>query len=183
MANAVIKHTDCDEIWFLVSFNPPHKCLIDVGEFNHRYNMVKLAINNNTHFRATDIEYNLYKDNIYDVNSTYNVMSYITNKYPDNVFDIIIGYDELLDIETWINYKQLLDKYNFLIIKRKNYIVNQSYIDKLKEECNFKYKLLEVDICSCSSTNIRDEIKETNNSKYLDKKVLDYIITNKLYKN
>ena len=181
IANAVINNTDCDEIWFLVSFNPPHKNLKDVGEYKHRYNMVKLATDINKHFIVSDIEYQLYKDNIYDVNSSYNVMSYITNKYPDNVFNIIIGYDELLDIESWKNYQKLLNEYSFIIIKRTHYNVDQSFINELKEKFDFKYTLLDVKTSPCSSTDIRNELKETNKSIYLDNKVLDYIINNNLY--
>ena len=181
IANAVINDTDCDEIWFLVSFNPPHKNLKDVGEYKHRYNMVKLATDSSKHFIVSDIEYQLYKENIYDVNSSYNVMSYITNKYPDNVFNIIIGYDELLDIENWQNYQKLLNEYSFIIIKRTNYNVDQSFINELKEQFDFKYKLLDVKTSPCSSTDIRNELKETNKSIYLDNKVLDYIINNNLY--
>lgn len=182
IANAVLKNINIDEIWFLVSFNPPHKQLIDIDEFNHRLNMVKIATDNEKRYVVKDLEYKLYNNKIFSVNSTYNVMFYLTKEYPNNNFYIIIGYDELLDIEKWMNYKELLSTYKFIIIKRMDYEVNDEIFDNLTKKYDFKYQLINENIINCSSNNIRNAIKCNNTSKYLDTKVLDYIKTNNLYK-
>ena len=181
IAKAVLEHLNFDEIWFLVSYNPPHKELIDANDFNHRCNMVKLAIENDDKFILKDLEYKLYNDKIFDINSSYNVMSYITKEYPYYDFSLIIGYDELLDIESWKNYKELLNNYKFIIVKRQNYILNKSFIDKLINDYNLKYDLLDINITDCSSTDIRNNINDDKYTKYLSDNVWKYIKDNRLY--
>ena len=158
IANSLLNKYNFDEIWFLVSFNPPHKKLIDENNFVHRCNMVEIAIKNNNKFKLIKIEYDLYKNKIYNINSTYNVMNYIKNNYK-NDFYIIIGYDELINIKSWVDYDKLLNENKFIIIKRINYNIDKNFIDSLKNDYNFKYDIIDVDITDCSSSNIRNEIK------------------------
>ena len=203
IGNLLLEKCNFDEIWFLVSFNPPHKNLIDKNNFVHRCNMVEIAIKNNNKFKLIKIEYDLYKNKIYDINSTYNVMNYIKNNF-NNDFYIIIGYDELINIKSWVDYDKLLNENKFIIIKRINYNIDKDFIDSLKNDYNFKYDIIDVDITDCSSSNIRNEIKngiKQNRSRELcerpnirnEKKngikpeclnedVYKYIIQNKLYR-
>ena len=181
IAEAVLNNLNYDEIWFLVSFNPPHKELINEKDFIDRCNMVKLAISYNNKFVLKDLEQKLYNDKVFDTNSSYNVMTYLTNKYKDCQFSLILGYDELLNIKTFKNYQELLNKFRFVFIKRINYNVDDNYLDELKKDYNIKYDLIDTNITDCSATEIRKEIKDNKYSKYLNKEVLDYIIKNNLY--
>lgn len=181
IAEAVLNNLNYDEIWFLVSFNPPHKELINEKDFIDRCNMVKLAISYNNKFVLKDLEQKLYNDKVFDTNSSYNVMTYLTNEYKDCQFSLILGYDELLNIKTFKNYQELLNKFRFIFIKRINYNVDTNYLEELKKDYNIKYDLIDTNITNCSATEIRKEIKDNKYSKYLNKEVLDYIIKNNLY--
>ena len=181
IAEAVLNNLNYDEIWFLVSFNPPHKELINEKDFIDRCNMVKLAISYNNKFVLKDLEQKLYNDKVFDTNSSYNVMTYLTNKYKDCQFSLILGYDELLNIKTFKNYQELLNKFRFVFIKRINYNVDTNFLEELKKDYNIKYDLIDTNITDCSATEIRKEIKDNKYSKYLNKEVLDYIIKNNLY--
>lgn len=181
IAEAVLNNLNYDEIWFLVSFNPPHKELINEKDFIDRCNMVKLAISYNNKFVLKDLEQKLYNDKVFDTNSSYNVMTYLTNEYKDCQFSLILGYDELLNIKTFKNYQELLNNFGFVFIKRINYNVDTKYLEELKKDYNIKYDLIDTNITDCSATEIRKEIKNNKYSKYLNKEVLDYIIKYNLY--
>lgn len=53
MAELALEEYGFDKILFIPAYNPPHK---DVELSEHRYNMVKLAIQNNPKFEISDIE-------------------------------------------------------------------------------------------------------------------------------
>ena len=56
MAEYVLKNYGFDKIIFIPAYKPPHKDYQD-NMCIHRYNMVKLAIQNNPKFEISDIEY------------------------------------------------------------------------------------------------------------------------------
>lgn len=56
MAEYVLAHYGFDKIIFIPAYKPPHKDY-NPDMSRHRFNMVKLATQNNPHFEVSDIEY------------------------------------------------------------------------------------------------------------------------------
>ena len=56
MAEYVLENFGFDKIIFIPAYKPPHKDYAP-EMCQHRYNMVKLAIQYNPHFEISDIEY------------------------------------------------------------------------------------------------------------------------------
>ena len=102
-----------------------------------------------------------------NVASTYEGFTKYQKKHPNDELSLIIGADNLLQFEKWINYQYLLDNYQFIIIKRdelgKKYIKN-----RMKEFHKTDYIILDLPIFNVSSTFIRDNI---NNPKELKNKI------------
>ena len=173
------------------SFNPPHKGHIkvvnyllneklvdkvliiptlgywdkvDLANLTDRINMLKFYENDNI---LIDSKHNKY---IY----TYELVKVLKEEYPTYELYLIIGADNIIDFCKWKNYKELL-KNKIIVMNRGNIDIN-SYIEKLGKDSfivinDFPY----IDI---SSTEIRNNL----NSDYLDRKVLNYIKKNNLYK-
>ena len=69
---------------------------------------------------------------------------------------------------SWKNYEELIKEYNFIVIERPNHIINQTLNNVIYYKSNQTEDI--------SSTYIRNKIKNGEDiSKYLDKKVFEYI--------
>lgn len=101
----------------------------------------------------------------------------IENKYGKNEIFFIMGSDNFRKMPTWKDYEELVKKYNIIVIER-----DRKKIRKENRENIIEYipeKLSQID-----STKIREMIKnkDENVKQYLNSKVVEYIIENKLYK-
>lgn len=175
---------------YVGSFNPPHVGHIDIVNYlinsktidkvlivptlnywnknnlvdiNHRINMLKYFEND---YIRVDNKHNKY---IY----TYELFRVLSKKYENDELYLILGADNIIEFDKWKNYKELLN-YKIIIIGRDNIDVKK-HIKKYNSN-NFiiidDYKSIDI-----SSTEIRHNL----NSKYLDKRVYEYILKNNLY--
>ena len=151
IAKQLIKERKLDKIIF-VPVNDYYK-KENLVQARHRYNMLKLITIGQKNIEVDDIEIKENR-NLFAVDA----FELIEHKYfKSNIF-FIMGSDNYIKMSTWKDYDKIKNKYNYIIINRKE----NDY----------------------SSTKIREMIR--NNDKkvleYLPKNVYDYIITNMLYK-
>ena len=182
---------------FVGSFNPVHKGHIKIANYILNNNYVdKVFIIPTLNYwdknNIIDLKYRIDMLKFYETNKliileefnnlpyTYQIMRKLKEKYKNDEFSLIIGADNIVSFDKWKRYKELL-KLELIIFKRNNIDVN-SYLKKL----NKSDKVIVIDEpnnIEISSTKIRDNI---NNPKVLetmiDKKVMDYIIKNDLYR-
>lgn len=150
MAELALEEYGFDKILFIPAYNPPHK---DVELSEHRYNMVKLAIQNNQKFEISDIEYQR-KGKSY----TYLTILELYKKYDiEGKISFIIGQDSIEKFDTWYEAEKLKNLIEFVPFER-----------------------LPEDI---SSSEIRQRVKENKPiDDLVTKEVGDYIERHRLYK-
>ena len=139
-----------------------------------RLNMLELMCKDTNNLEVSDFE---LKD---DVVYTYLTLNYFKNKYKDDEIYFICGTDNLSYIDKWKRGEYILSNNKLLVIKRDTFDIN-TLLDKYKD---YKDNIIVTDIKEneISSTKIREMIYNNKRVKnYLDNKVLDYIIRNKLY--
>lgn len=156
-----------DKIYFVPVGNYYEKS--SLIEAKHRYNMLKLAIEDKMDVEKIAIE---SKIKLYAID-TFELLKEKYNK--DDIF-FIMGSDNFRKMPTWKNYEKLKTNYNIIVIERERKKIrneNQKNIIEFIPE-----KLAEID-----STQIREMIKnnEKNVKKYLNPKVYEYIQKNNLY--
>ena len=140
-----------------------------------RLDMLKLMCRDVNNLEVSDFE---LKD---DVVYTYLTLNYFKNKYKDDEIYFICGTDNLSYIDKWKRGEYILSNNKILVIKRNTDNIN-ALLDKYKD---YKDNIIVTDIKEneISSTKIREMIYNNKRVKnYLDNKVLDYIIRNKLYR-
>ena len=86
------------------------------------------------------------------------------------------GVDNVLELNTWKDYQDIINNYKLLVFSRENY--NLSGLDK-----NILDRITFLDLGKnyISSTNVRKKLKLKNNVDELDENVLKYIKKNNLY--
>lgn len=164
-----------DKIIFIPAYIPPHKTL-DKSLAVHRFNMVKLAIQNLPFFNISDIEYKS-KGNSY----TYNTVVQVKKEFNINdKVNFIIGTDAFEKIETWYNTDKLKELVHFIIFSRTNSF-NESMFNHLKDK-GYDFEFAPMKYKDVSSTKIRNNLKNGESIKNLEiPQVLEYIKEHELY--
>ncbi len=154
---------------------------VELASDEDRYNMLKIICENEYKLEVSDIELKQDKQ-LYTIET----LDLIKEQYGKE-YDIcfIMGTDNLKEIETWKNPERLLKDYKIIVLERdndklENIIANSTLLIKNKESL---IKIDGIDKIYLSSSKIREKIKNGEDvSKYIPKKVLEYIKSNKLYK-
>ncbi len=172
-AKTVIKNFNLDKILFIPAYIPPHKEKGPVAEAEHRWEMVKKAVAPYPRFVPSSIE-------IDAGGPSYSIITIrkIKRIYPVERLFFILGVDAFLEIETWKDYRDVLESCAFIVISRPGspleksaeilddkYKEKMTYLDQtakinkktLTESKIYLYKMNSLDI---SSTEIREKMKQ-----------------------
>jgi nicotinate-nucleotide adenylyltransferase len=170
IANTVVEDTDVERVWFVVSpLNPFKSSKSLLHEFD-RIDMVRMAIEDNFNFEATDVEFHMPKPSY-----TADTLAYLTDRYPQHDFKLIIGEDNLHHFPKWKNHEVILEHYGMYVYPRPN-----AKPSALREHPNVK--LVEAPMVDISATFIRRRIKNDKTIRYLvHHKVAEYIAIRKFY--
>lgn len=97
-----------------------------------------------------------------------------------------MGADNFTNIIKWKDSKELIEKYNYIVLNRNNIDLNK-YIQENEFIRNHKDNIQVItdeNYSKYNSTEFRNKIKEDNkyNQEIVSDEVIDYIIENGLYR-
>ena len=171
IANTILQNAPIEEVWFVVSPLNPLKDSSTLLHHFDRLEMVRLAIDDQPRFRASDIEFGLPVPSY-----TIDTLTYLQEKYANHIFHIIMGEDNLVQLPRWKNYEKLIELYKIFYYKRPGFSKEHLLSSHLQVQ-QVDAPLLEI-----SATFIRKTIKEGKSIKYLvPTAVEDYIRYKKFY--
>ena len=145
MAEYALEKYNFEKIIFIPSYLPPHK-EIDKKLAEHRFNMVKLAIQNNPRFEVSDIEYTSEGKSY----SLITVQKIIEQYCIKDRLNFIIGTDAFSKINSWYKADELKKLVHFIVFPRRG--------DIIEDKNDWDYELTEMDFVDISSTEIRQGI-------------------------
>jgi nicotinate-nucleotide adenylyltransferase len=195
-AQEILEDLNLNRIIFIPASQPPHKTREDIGDFNHRKAMVRLAIEKNPSFVLSDIE-GRREGNSYSVET---IRHFLEDSKANPELYFIIGQDAFHNIETWKEWKRALLLCNFIVMTRPGYKVRfpdmllpKNFSDKFAYEgtsgsfkgpTGFHIYFRTVTLLAISSTTIREKAKHGQSIRYLvPDAVGDYISQQHLYKD
>ncbi len=171
IANYMANYTDLDQVWLVVSPQNPLKTKNDLINVYDRLEMTKLAFEESTKIKVSDIELKLPLPSY-----TIDTLTHLQEKYPENHFSLIMGADNLSTIHKWKNFEQILKYYSILVYPRPG-------IDLSKWKDNPSVTITEAPLMEISATFIRKSIQQKKNVQYfISEKVLQFIESKSLYK-
>jgi nicotinate-nucleotide adenylyltransferase len=166
ICNFIKDEYNLDKIIFVPAYRSPHKTTSRFTSPQVRYEMVKLAIEDNKGFEISDFEISQSRS-MY----SFETIDYMKKKYSESELFFIIGADSYNNISKWKN-PELIKKQVKLVIASRNNL-------KIKED-EYLAKTPNIEI---SSSMIRDRIDKKLSIKYLvNSKVERYIYEKYLYK-
>ncbi len=136
---------------------------------SYRLEMVKIMA------QKLDVSYSEIELFTKEFKGTYESLKYLQNSYNDLYF--VIGADNLINLDKWINAQKLLEEFKFIVFTRDDFNCEEIICEKYSSYSNhFIIKKVKYNI---SSTEIRNDIM--NNKNNIIEDVYEYIENNNLY--
>ncbi len=171
IANYMVEYTDIDQLWFVVSPQNPLKKKKTLLDDYQRLELVNRAIGDDLRFRASKVEFNLPKPSY-----TIDTLAYLSEKYPTHQFFILMGTDNLENIQKWKNADVLMANYDVIVYPRPGF--NSESAGKYPRVQIANAPLMEI-----SSTFIRESIKAGKDIRhFLPTRTWDYLQQMNFYK-
>jgi len=176
MANFVKNTYDFNTILFIPAYKPPHK-EIDDALSNHRLQMVKTAIEGETAFGISNIE---FQNERYSY--TYLTILELYKRYKiEGKIGFIIGTDAFREIDDWYEADKLKELVHFIVFPRESKL-DKDRLALLKYK-GYNHTITKMNYTDLSSTTLRERlINGQSVAGLIPLKVLEYIRENDLYK-
>lgn len=172
IAEVVLEKTNVDRILFIPNAHSPHKPYEDIISFEHRWNMVNLAVEGSSRFYTSDIERRLG-----GISYTVHTIEALKKENPKAELFLIIGSDSLVGLPGWKEPGKLALQVQFIVFPRAQ--ADASLADRRFLERSI---LLETPLVPVSSSDIRSRIAQNKSIEgMVPEKVGQYIKENNLY--
>jgi len=102
-----------DQILFVPVFQSPHKPHFPLASTVHRGEMLRLALKENADFSVSDVELRQEKPSY-----TIDTLNYCELKFPNSELFLIIGYDNLSDLDSWKDSRKIMERCHILAASR-----------------------------------------------------------------
>jgi len=194
-AQELIELLHLDRVVFIPAALPPHKTARVITPFEHRSQMVRLAIAGNDQFSFSDVE-NLRLGKSYSIDT---VRYFLDSRDKSLELFFITGQDAFDAITTWREWEKLLSLCHFAVMTRPGYdnkglthilpaelaarfvYDEQNEIYKDPQGCSVYFR--KTTFLDISSSDIRERIQEGQSIRYLmPDNVIRYIASTGLYK-
>lgn len=197
-AEEVADSLGLEKIIFIPAYLPPHKPNLPLSTYEHRFNMLSIAVEGNPRFEVSDIEKRLGGTS-YSLRTISHIRANPLSRDMELFF--IVGADAFLEIETWWNYRDLFRLTSFAVMTRPGHSQSEimdfirSRISPLycwlpEKGCfscheSSEYKsihLISVTYLDISASAIRSFVREGRSIRYLvPEGVREYIYKKRLY--
>lgn len=153
-----------DRVIFIPSGTPYFKDTTKLPSGELRYQLVKIAIQNNPYFTCSRLEIDRLGDTY-----TVDTLIQLERMYPGDQLYFIVGADSLMEMDRWKRANEIFSHCTILASIRGE--VGLSDLEKKQSELASKYKaniqLLNGDRVDISSTDIRTRIAAGKSVRYL----------------
>ena len=175
LVDSFLKSKRIDDLWVVLTPEPPHKDNRIIASFEDRWNMLEIAFMNRCKLKLSDVEKNLSSPHY-----TFRTLEFFKKKHPDRSFYLCIGGDTLRTLSTWYLYEKIAPKAALLVARRPGFSV-----DLPEELRSFSVHFCDHQMVDISSTAVRQDILEGRfpGEEIMHPGVLNYIRKRGLYKN
>lgn len=168
LAREVLRCGLAGEVWFMVSPRNPLKMDVNLTDEQLRYEMVQLALENETGMRASDFEFHLPRPSY-----TLNTLNKLSEAFPDREFTLLVGADNWEKFDLWYKGDEIVGRYGLVVYPR-----NKEDVPQLPDGVRW----LNAQLHDISSTRVRSMVANGEDiSPFVPQKVVDFIKDNRLY--
>jgi nicotinate-nucleotide adenylyltransferase len=191
-AEELCQELGLEKVYLIPSASPPHKNNDPIVSFQHRLDMVRMAVEDTPLLEALDLE-----GNRPGLSYSIGTLQEIHDMFDPVELFFILGTDAFLEIETWKEYRKLFDYAHFIVIQRagheeKNFT---PFLKKIREDVattenpkvyttssGMTIMIMSSTFLEISSTRIRQMLVTGKSVRFLlPETVREYIVQNGLY--
>lgn len=144
-----------DRVLMMVAADPPHKVVDGHIPAAHRYEMTRLAVENENRVEACDLE--MHRDGKSFMSDT---LSILHETYPDAALYLLVGSDMLADLPTWHEPGRIAELADVAVIARHGQQEDdERNAETIRDRFHARVHLLYGDADELSSTEIRDRLE------------------------
>lgn len=165
-----------DEVWFLPSYQPPHKTFA-ITRFEQRCDMLELAIAGHPSFRVERIEKDLPPPSY-----TSETLAELHRRHPGNEFFLLTGSDQLSDMPQWHQPQRVVELAELVVVPRPGVMLWTA--DRLSKALGVpvRMRLVACPMIEIASRELRRAMADGLSVRYLlPRAVEEYIRERKLY--
>ena len=159
IAREVLKKTEIDSIWMVLSPRSPDK--EEVLDKKDRYELMRLALMSETKINISKVEFNLKTPNY-----TYLTLLELSKKHPNYNFIILMGEDNYKNINDWRESNYIINNFKILVYPRESTLKNENFLTGKLYDISSSMIRRKVakneDISSLVPLNVMKEIKKKN---------------------
>ena len=164
LAKAFLEKENLNEVWFMVSPQNPFKVNQQLLADHLRLELVRKAIADNPHFRASDYEFQLPKPSY-----TWNTLQHLSHDYPTHRFTLLVGGDNGAAFDRWYHAEDILSSYKIVVYPRRGQEIDKSTLPT-------NVSLLQTPLIDVSSTDVRQRVEQGEDiSKLVPEEILNDI--------
>ncbi len=154
IASYLVDFSVLEKVLFVVSPQNPLKEKRTLLDQNHRLEIIRAEVEDNSKLDVSDIEFSMPQPSY-----TIDTLVRLSEKYPENEYALIMGGDNLKNFHKWKNYEQILENYSIYVYPRYGFEIEGSHKN---------IHLIEgVPQMEISASFIRKSIKEGKDISYL----------------
>src|SRR5690606_5973211 len=144
IASYMLQFTEVEEVWFVVSPQNPFKIHDKLADENHRLEMVRLAVEDNPHLKAENVEFKLSKPSF-----TIHTLHHLKEQHPDRIFTLIMGADNLAGLHKWKGFEEIINGYELFVYHREGF-------DNQALKAHRNVRVFDAPVLNISATFIRE---------------------------
>jgi nicotinate-nucleotide adenylyltransferase len=145
IAEYMLEHAPIDELWFVLSPQNPLKNPNELWASEKRLELLKSAIDGRFKMSVCTVEWDMPKPSY-----TVDTLKKLSELHPNTEFSILMGADNLENIERWKSFEEILKTHKIFVYPRPNITPN----------AHFKHPnitIFDAPLMDISSTQIRDQ--------------------------
>ena len=162
IAQHMLSHHGLDEVRFVVTPHNPMKAAVNLAPGTDRLEMVRRVVADNPRLQAEDVEFGLPRPNY-----TAHTMDFLTRRHTETTFRIIIGEDNLRTLQQWARWKELVDRFGFLVYPRVHSEGEATVSSGTVSPDGARIVLSPAPIISITSTYHRSALAKGDSARYL----------------
>ena len=138
LAKEILRQTELDEVWLMVSPQNPLKEENELLDDSLRYQLAQKALEGVEGIEASDYEFHLPKPSY-----TWTTLQRLQQDYPDRAFTLLIGGDNWERFQRWYHWKDILRNFDVVVYPRDG-----------------QAGTIQADLLPVSSTEVRERVRQ-----------------------
>jgi nicotinate-nucleotide adenylyltransferase len=167
-----------DQVWFVPAARPPHKLDRPLTLFEHRVEMISLAIAGQPSFRIDELE----KDRA-GPSYTADTLEELRRLHPECEFWLLLGSDTIVDLPAWRDPSRVVAGAGLMVSGRPGHAIPTAKqvraMLRLPDDAPLRYQAVDSPLVDISSRDLRRRVGQGRSIRYMVPRAVECCVREK----